>query len=185
MNRISRAIPPSRVKYSKSISKFDWRVLTDGGEYTVCENAPVIKAYNYCLRHQYQFNEENDNVKGADTYAAKMMREKILAESGAELAYVVNSLVAYLYTVKQSSNKKLLWDCFGWDIVGNIHSNVTEIGRICPICGKRFKPAVHNQVCCSAECAHIADVQNKRIARETVKPIVAETVENTQDFVSC
>lgn len=185
MNRISKAIPPSRVKYSKSIGKFDWRVLTDGGEYTVCENAPVIKAYNYCLRHQYQFNDENDNVKGADTYAAKMMREKILAESGAELAYVVNSLVAYLYTVKQSSNKKLLWDCFGWDIVGNIHSNVAEIGRICPICGKRFKPAVHNQVCCSVECAHAADVQNKRISRETVKPIVAETVENTQDFVSC
>lgn len=185
MNRISKAIPPSRVKYSKSIGKFDWRVLTDGGEYTVCENAPVIKAYNYCLRHQYEFNDENDNVKGADTYAAKMMREKILAESGAELAYVVNSLVAYLYTVKQSSNKKLLWDCFGWDIVGNIHSNVAEIGRICPICGKRFKPAVHNQVCCSVECAHAADVQNKRISRETVKPIVAETVENTQDFVSC
>lgn len=185
MNRISKAIPPSRVKYSKSIGKFDWRVLTDGGEYTVCENAPVIKAYNYCLRHQYQFNDENDNVKGADTYAAKMMREKILAESGAELAYVVNSLVAYLYTVKQSSNKKLLWDCFGWDIVGNIHSNVAEIGRICPICGKRFKPAVHNQVCCSVECAHAADVQNKRISRETVKPIVAETVANTQDFVSC
>lgn len=185
MNRISKAIPPSRVKYSKSIGKFDWRVLTDGGEYTVCENAPVIKAYNYCLRHQYQFNDENDNVKGADTYAAKMMREKILAESGAELAYVVNSLVAYLYTVKQSSNKKLLWDCFGWDIVGNIHSNVAEIGRICPICGKRFKPSVHNQVCCSVECAHAADVQNKRISRETVKPIVAETVENTQDSVSC
>lgn len=185
MNRISKAIPPSRVKYSKSIGKFDWRVLTDGGEYTVCENAPVIKAYNYCLRHQYQFNDENDNVKGADTYAAKMMREKILAESGAELAYVVNSLVAYLYTVKKSSNKKLLWDCFGWDIVGNIHSNVAEIGRICPICGKRFKPAVHNQVCCSVECAHAADVQNKRISRETVKPIVAETVANTQDFVSC
>lgn len=185
MNRISKAIPPSRVKYSKSIGKFDWRVLTDGGEYTVCENAPVIKAYNYCLRHQYQFNDENDNVKGADTYAAKMMREKILAESGAELAYVVNSLVAYLYTVKQSSNKTLLWDCFGWDIVGNIHSNVAEIGRICPICGKRFKPSVHNQVCCSVECAHAADVQNKRISRETVKPIVAETVANTQDFVSC
>lgn len=185
MNRISKAIPPSRVKYSKSIGKFDWRVLTDGGEYTVCENAPVIKAYNYCLRHQYQFNDENDNIKGADTYAAKMMREKILAESGAELAYVVNSLVAYLYTVKQSSNKKLLWDCFGWDIVGNIHSNVAEIGRICPICGKRFKPSVHNQVCCSVECAHAADVQNKRISRETVKPIVAETVANTQDFVSC
>lgn len=185
MNRISKAIPPSRVKYSKSISKFDWRVLTDGGEYTVCENAPVIKAYNYCLRHQWQFNDENDNVKGADTYAAKMMREQILADSGCELAYVVNSLVAYLYTVKQSSNKKLLWDCFGWDIVGNIHRNVAEIGRICPICGKRFKPAVHNQACCSAECAHTADVQNKRNARATVKPIVVETVENTQDLVSC
>lgn len=184
MNRISKAIPPSRVKYSKSISKFDWRVLTDGGEYTVCENAPVIKAYNYCLRHQYQFNDENDNVKGADTYAAKMMREKILTESGAELAYVVNSLVAYLYTVKQSSNKRLLWDCFGWDIVGNIHSNVTEIGRICPICGKRFKPTRGRQdVYCSDECYINGNRQKTRERKESLAVKVVETIDNPQYFV--
>lgn len=184
MNRISKAIPPSRVKYSKSISKFDWRVLTDGGEYTVCENAPVIKAYNYCLRHQYQFNEENDNVKGADTYAAKMMREKILTDSGAELAYVVNSLVAYLYTVKQSSNKRLLWDCFGWDIVGNIHSNVTEIGRICPICGKRFKPTRGRQdVYCSDECYVNGNRQKTRERKESLAVKVVESLDNPQYFV--
>lgn len=183
MNRISKAIPDSRVKYNKAIRKFDWRVLTDGGEYTVNEDAPVIKAYNYLVRHQHQFNDENDNVKGADTYAAKMMRERILADSGADLSYVVNSLVAYLYTVKEASNKKLLWDCFGWDIVNNIRVNVEDLGKICPICGRRFTLAVHNQVCCSPECAHTADVQNKRLARETVKPIVAEPIENTQNLV--
>lgn len=183
MNRISAAIPPSRVKYSKSISKFDWRVLTDGGEYTVNEESPVIKSYNYWLRHQYAFNDENDNIKGADSYAAKMTREKILSESGLDANYAVNSLVAYLYTVKESSNKKLLWDCFGWDIVRNIEKNVEKLGKICPICGKRFKPNVHNQVCCSVECAHTMDVQNKRLARETVKPIVVETIENPQDLV--
>ena len=183
MNRISKAIPDSRVKYNKAIRKFDWRVLTDGGEYTVNEDASVIKSYNYWVRHQHQFNEENDNVKGADTYAAMMMRERILADSGADLSYVVNSLVAYLYTVKEASNKKLLWDCFGWDIVNNIRVNVAGLGKICPICGRRFTTVVHNQACCSPECAHTADVQNKRLARETVKPIVAEPIENTQNLV--
>lgn len=161
MNRISKAIPDSRVKYSKAIRKFDWRVLTDGGEYTVSEDAPVIKAYNYWVRHQYcfnQFNDENDNVKGQDTSASQMTRNAILADSGVELQYVVNSLVAYLYTVKQASNKKLLWDCFGWDIVNNIRNNVAGLGKICPICGRRFKPVRGNQdLYCSIECYNEAD----------------------------
>lgn len=165
MNRISAAIPPSRVKYSKTISKFDWRVLTDGGDYTVNEDAAVIKSYNYWLRHQHAFNDENDNVKGADSYAAKMTREKILSESGADVGHVVNSLVAYLYTVKNSSNKKLLWDCFGWDIVRNIEKNVEQLGKICPICGKRFKPKSNNlqkQIVCCGDCKNKLDVINRK-----------------------
>lgn len=176
MNRISKAIPDSRVKYNKAIRKFDWRVLTDGGEYTVNEDAPVIKSYNYWVRHQHQFNEENDNVKGADTYAAKMMRERILADSGANLSYIVNSLVAYLYTVKEASNKKLLWDCFGWDIVNNIRNNVVELGRICPICGRRFKPRNNaNTTYCSDECYNVAEKQRKLRIWELLSVKTAQT----------
>lgn len=157
MNRISKAIPDSRVKYSKVIGKFDWRVLTDGGEYTVSEDALVIKAYNYWTRHQQVFNDGNDKLNPADGYMYDVMRNNIVEYSGAELSYVVNSLVAYLYTVKQASNKKLLWACFGRDIVNNIRNNVAGLGRICPICGRRFKPRDNaNTTYCSNECYGIA-----------------------------
>lgn len=157
MNRISKAIPDSRVKYSKAIRKFDWRVLTDGGEYTVSEDAPVIKAYNYWVRNRYQFNEANDHMNGSDEYATKLMRDCILMECCEDRSYAVNSLVAYAYTVKQSSNKQLLWDLFGRDIVNNIRNNVAGLGKICPICGRRFKPRYgSNTAYCSDECYGIA-----------------------------
>ncbi len=162
MNRISKAIPDSRVKYNKAIRKFDWRVLTDGGEHTVNEDAPVIKAYNYWTRHQQVFNDCNDKLNPADGYMYEVMRNNIIEHSGADLPYVVNSLVAYLYTVKQASNKKLLWACFGWDIVNNIRVNTTNLGKICPICGRRFKSRDNaNTTYCSDECYNVAEKQRK------------------------
>lgn len=177
MNRISLAIPDSRIKYSKSISKFDWRMLIDGGEYTVNEDAPVIVSYNYCLRHQHLFNDENDNVKGCDSYATKIMRQNMLDAANGDLSYAVNSLVAYMYSVKQASNKKLLWDCFGWDIVENIKANTASLGNICPICGRRFRPNSNaNTTYCGPECASIGKRQYDRKYRKTK---IAETLENT------
>lgn len=79
------------------------------------------------------------------------IRDKILEETGAELDYVVNTLVAYLYTVQKTSTKKMLWACFGDVIVANLKDNVS--GKVCPICGCRFEPKRGNQdVYCSDEC---------------------------------
>ena len=166
MNRISRSIPDARVKYNKNIGKFDWRMLTDKNiDYTIREDSEVIKAYNYWLTHRYKFNAEMDNIKDGDDYISRRVREEILSASGESLAYVVNSLVAYAYTVKKSSNKKMLWACFGWDIVRNLERNLEGCGKICPICGKRFKPRENNldkQIVCSQQCKNILDVQNRR-----------------------
>lgn len=165
MNRISAAIPPSRVKYNKKIGKMDWRMLINQNVgYTVMEDSPVIQSYNWWLRHQNIFNVENDNIKGCDSYAAKCTREHILEESGESLQYVVNSIVAYLYGVKDANNKNLLWDCFGWEIVKNLERNLEGAGKICPICGRRFKPRSNaNTTYCSDECAAVAEKQ--RLAR--------------------
>lgn len=180
MNRISKAIPDSRVKYSKAIRKFDWRVLTDGGEYTVSEDAPVIKAYNYWTRHQQVFNDGNDKLNPAEGHMYDMMRDNIVEYSGAELPYVVNSLVAYLYTVKQASNKKLLWACFGWDIVNNIRNNVAGLGKICPICGRRFKSVRGGQdAYCSDECYTIGNRQKTLERKKSLAVQIPQTLDIT------
>ena len=162
MNRISTAIPDARIKYSKSIGKFDWTMLIDRGvDYTIREASPIIERYNYWIAHRRQFNVEMENIKDNDLYMYRQIREEIISDY--DPMYVVNSLVAYAYTVKKSSNKKMLWACFGWDIVKNIRRNLIGMGNICPICGKRFMPRDMRQQYCSAECGKVADNQ-RRIA---------------------
>ena len=69
----------------------------------------------------------------------------------------------------------MLWACFGDVIVANLKTNVR--GKVCPICGKRFEPNVHNQVCCSVDCAHTMDIQKKRENRQQVKPKTPGTLD--------
>lgn len=162
MNRISAYIPSYRLKYSKSIGKFDWRMLINQDvDYTIRENSKVIQLYNQWIYDQFKFGYgEDEHINENDLYKYRCIRQDILDKVEDDRDYVVNSLVAYVYTVKKSSNKKLLWACFGEDIVANLKNNVS--GKVCPICGKRFEPNVHNQVCCSAECARSQDIQKKR-----------------------
>lgn len=176
MNRISHHIPDTRVKYSKSIRKFDWRVLVNQDvDYTVSENCKIIKAYNFWKKNQFRFDSgEDTHIKDADLYKFRTIRQDIIDKSEADINYIVNSLVAYAYTVKKTNDKTMLWACFGEEILVNIKNNVT--GKICPICGRRFEPSIHNQICCSEECSHAMDVQKKRENRETVKQILLESV---------
>jgi hypothetical protein len=162
MNRLCNSIPSSRIKYCKTIGKFDWRMLLNQDyDYTVRENSKVIELYNQWLKNQYRFGYGDDeHVNENELYKYQTIRNDIINKIDENIDYVVNSLVAYAYTVKKGSNKKMLWACFGEEIVQNLKRNVT--GNICPICGKRFEPNVHNQVCCSEECKRKLDYQRKR-----------------------
>ena len=171
MNRISDSIPDARVKYNKNIGKFDWRMLINPDvDYTIREDSEVVKSYNYWLRNRSKFNDDLDNIKDGDDYISRRVREEILAASGEDLPYVVNSLVAYAYTVKKSSNRKMLWACFGWDMVRNLERNLVGIGKICPICGKRFKPRDELQKYCGSACYDVAERQRAKDAWESPKP---------------
>lgn len=167
MNRLSLSIPDKKIKYCKTIGKFDYRMLMnqDAG-FDIQENSKIIERYKYYNTHQnHLFKAEDENHSNQeDLFMYQYIRDKILEETEAELSYVVNTLVAYLYTVQKTGTKKMLWACFGDVIVANLKANVS--GKVCPICGKRFEPNVHNQVCCSVDCAHIMDVQKKRENRQ-------------------
>lgn len=166
MNRIASKIPSSRVSYSKTISRFDWTVLIkrDVGFETEA-NSPIVQSYEYWLRHQHNTFDygDDEHIDQEDLYCFQQIRKKILAECGKDLDYVVNSLVAYLYTIKQSSNKKMLWACFGDVILKNIRRNVVDLGNICPVCGKRFTPrAGGNAIYCGTQCYYEAHKAMKK-----------------------
>ena len=153
MNRLSAYIPDKRISYCKTIGKFDYRMLMnlDYG-YDIREDNLIIERYKYYNQSQnVLFKTDDDNhASQEDLYMFRFIREKILEETEAELNYVVNTLVMYLYTVQKNSNKKMLWSSFGDVIVDNLKRNVK--GRVCCICGKRFIPKVVHGTTCSDEC---------------------------------
>ena len=165
MNRISAKISDSRLKYNKNIGRFDWTMLTNKQfDYTVNEESPIIQRYNYWVKNQYRFDYGADpHVNEDDLYKYRYIAQDIIIFTDVDVNKIVNSLVAYLYTVKKTSNKKMLWACFGDVICANLRDNVSN--KVCPICGRRFEPMVHNQVCCSVECARLMDIRKKRERR--------------------
>lgn len=165
MNRIAASIPSPLIKFNKNIGKFDYRMLMNlKSDFSLLENSSVIKSYDYWNTHQYLFNTEGiDGVRQEDLYMFQEIRKRIINETGKSLDYIVNTLVAYLYTVRPSSQKKMLWACFGDVIVENLKKNTTNLGKICSFCGKRFQPQKINQRYCSNECyseAHLQQIKN-------------------------
>lgn len=151
MNRISAVVPNPKVRFSKSISKFDYRMLMNKDYDFTIRESPIIDEYNYWVTHRYPVDEINESVDDEDLFIYQQIRSKILAYG--EINYVVNTLVNYCYTVKVNSSKKVLWSCFGDVIIKNLKKNTSGLGQICPICGKRFNPINRLQKCCSTECA--------------------------------
>lgn len=162
MNRIAAKIPDPKIKFSKSISKFDYRMLMNlDYDFSVSSENPVVKAYDYWNARQYLFNiEEDKHQKQEDVYMYQQIRQRIIDEcKDKNINYIVNTLVAYLYTVRNTSPKKTLWACFGDVIVENLRKNLEGFGKICSVCGKRFMPKRITQNYCSEECynkAHIS-----------------------------
>ena len=152
MNRIAASIPDSKIRFSKSISKFDYRMLMnlDCG-FSISSDSKIIKSYDYWNARVNEF-EEDKAVKNQDMFKYKNLRKKVLEESGEDIDYIVNTLVAYLYTVRKTSAKKGLWDSFGDIILENLKRNLEGKGRICQVCGKRFAQKRATQNYCSTDC---------------------------------
>ena len=165
MNRIAKAIPDGKLTFTKSISKFDYRMLMNMEvDFSVNPENPVIKAYDYWNARINSFVEDKA-VKNQDMYKYKKLREQVIEESGKDIDYVVNTLVSVLYTVRRTSAKKGLWDAFGDIIVRNLKKNLEGKGKICPICGKRFVPNKFNtdtQITCSSGCKKQYDINNRK-----------------------
>lgn len=177
MNRLSLSIPDRNIRYCKTIGRFDYRMLMkqDVG-FDIQENSKIVERYKYYNTHQnYLFKAEDESHSNQeDLFMYQYIRDKIVEETGAELDYVVNTLVAYLYTVQKTGTKKMLWACFGDVIVTNLKANVS--GKVCPICGRRFEPKRGNQdVYCSDECYAEGNRQKTR-ERKSLAVVTSETV---------
>lgn len=166
MNKIASKIPDSKINFLKSISKFDYRMLMNlDWDFSISSESPVVKAYDEMNLRKKEFTLDDENIKGQNLYELKKIRKYIIEKSNKDIDYIVNTLVAFLYTARKTSSKKRLWDCFGDIILKNLKNNLIGKGNICQICGKRFIPKRIDQVTCSCDCAKKLDNQNRQLRR--------------------
>lgn len=70
MNRIAAKIPGPKIKFSKSISKFDYRMLMNlNYDFSISSESKVVNSYDKWNSRQYLFSIEEDNhQKQEDIY---------------------------------------------------------------------------------------------------------------------
>ena len=169
MNRISDAFTFTPVKFAKTVSKFEYkRLLSDMSFEPTAKSYQVLERYDWWnTRKGMIFNQETNQAFSDASYPMQKIRENILTETGEDISFVTNSLVYLLYKHRKNSLNKLLWSCFGDEIVKNLQINTLSLGKICKVCGKRFEPnkfVGDRQLTCSEECAQKLDGQ--RIAEK-------------------
>ena len=169
VNYLEKIIPNVRIKFSKKINQFDYKILLHNKNYEFqdCYNE-IIETYDYLNSHKYQFYKVIDdreylNSKKYDTYIYQQIGKKLL-DLPFSKETIVDTLVYFLYTQRKDSIKKTLWECFGKDIYNNIQSNIINLGNVCPICGARIEDVDNvEKKYCSEECAKIARREYKRL----------------------
>ena len=168
MNRIAKQIPTSRIKFCKTVDKFDYRKMMNMDEgFTIQPDHQIIKSYEFWNTHQSLFNEQNEHVSDEDLFKYQSIRENIFKENQQySKDYILNTLLMYLYTFKPNSTKKTLWASFGEMIYHNLEKNLEGSGKICPVCGKRFQPRSSLQRCCGTDCGKIYDIRMKKIKQK-------------------
>ena len=109
----------------------------------------VISAYDK-LNKEYHFKLNQKNQNNIN-YIIKLIREELLSLNYSETE-ITDMLVKYLYSVKKTPYKEILWNCFGNVIVNNLKNNIPQNSIQCEKCGYRFVPKSNNHIYCD-ECA--------------------------------
>ena len=169
VNYLENIIPNVRIKFSKKINKFDYKVLLHNRNYEFqdCYNV-ITETYDYLNSHKYKLykvidDKDNLNTKKYDTYIYQQIRKKLLALPFSQDT-IIDTLIFFLYTTRKNSVKKTLWECFGKEIYNNIQSNTAYLGNICPICGARIDDVDNvGKKYCSQGCEDVAIKEYRRL----------------------
>ena len=156
VNRLYDIIPNPILRINKSIGKIDIGMLLSDQSFHYPSNyEKIVDLYDYWNRKKKYIlknkkrNKEYDN----ESYVYQKIRRELLSLDFSKND-IINTLIKFLFENRESSDKKILWECFGKEIYHNIKTNLDkmDIGQICPICGRRFYPT-KNQKCCSIDCS--------------------------------
>ena len=78
MNRISSIIPINRIKYNKSLNKFDYQMLMNHDSDFTIRRTPILDEYDYWQKHWKSLASlDDEHLDQDDLWPFKKIREKL------------------------------------------------------------------------------------------------------------
>lgn len=209
VNKLNDYIPNPRLrcKYTKldgkkkSLGKPDYHLLMANPDLILDDNDNVnslIKKYLELVnQYGYRISGINDNLVLSDTQRSILCRpqtkkeilfgeiysqtKRTLSESNLSDEEIADILVKYLYDIKHSRNKDLLWSVYGEYLYTNLSKNINPITKEiqCVDCGKWFEVSIkNNRTCRCVDCQSEIDKINARLRKRKQRENTNVTLSN-------
>jgi len=190
VNKLHSLIPNPRIrcKYTlptgkqKVLAKPDYRLLMSNPELEIDKDNMVVNIYNQkATLYGYKISAISDKVETGhiprevlyksnirqDVFYRKVIAEikQDLTECGYSDIEIADILVKYLYDIKDSKNKDILWACYGDILYNNLKDRVKPSTKEiqCIDCGEWFEVGKFNSATCRCEnCQHKKDNEKTR-----------------------
>jgi hypothetical protein len=161
VNQLDKIVPNKRMSFSaKNIGAFKYQYLLSNMSKKVHVSQEVIDLYNE-VEKQYRYSISFYDDSANFSY----VRDNILSRFdslGMNRIDVCDTLVKYLFHMKQSKRKNVFWMCFGDVVLDNLKLNVPSGSIQCRKCGDRFIPSSPQQKICSS-CSSYQPVLSRKV----------------------
>ena len=161
VNQLDKIVPNKRMSFSaKNIGAFKYQYLLSNMSKKVHVSQEVIDLYNE-VEKQYRYSISFYDDSANFSY----VRDNILSRFdslGMNRIDVCDTLVKYLFHMKQSKRKNVFWMCFGDVVLDNLKLNVPSGSIQCRKCGERFIPSSPQQKICSS-CSSYQPVLSRKV----------------------
>lgn len=184
VNKLNDIIPNPRINCrSLGIGKIDYTLMmnnpnvefevaiTENGKIIKEETEPLIVKYHE-LNKKYGYSVMNNSIKVDNSFSGEVLKNsqlrqdlkykeltKIIKEELSCFGYtdieITDILVKYLYGIKESKHKSILWLCYGDIIFENLKSHLKYKTKAiqCVDCGEWFEVDVYDSATCRCkEC---------------------------------
>lgn len=185
VNRLETIIPNKRMSFSaKNIGAFRYQYMLSKPSECIDMVQDVVNLYNEVeKKYRYSISFYDDVTNFA--YIRDMIHKEF-ASLGYDMNDVCDTLVKYLFDMKQSKRKNVFWMCFGDIVYQNLANNLPEGSIQCRKCGERFIPtSPQKQICDKCATYKPAGKKIKRCADCGKEFEVAGYVKNKKRCDEC
>lgn len=147
VNQLDKIVPNKRMSFSaKNIGAFHYQYMLSEPNKKVSVLQDVIDLYNE-VEKQYRYSISFYDDSANFSYVRDCIIDRFEA-LGHNMNDICDTLVKYLFHMKQSKRKNVFWMCFGDIVLDNLKKNVPSGSIQCQKCGERFTPTVPQQKTC-------------------------------------